>query len=330
MLTFSVGLCKAASPGSEVLCSGWEHTQLWAKPVPSCPIIDLDFDLAGPPWREWRVIKSPGWLKSESVSLAEIINHLQLSVVALWCGHLLGTETRVANTVIWCGGLSRSRIKGVWTGILGSLCQIQGQEIASHRQGKERKKAVDESQEGRERRTDSRRRKGFSDQSWPTHRKQKLRKRSKILRTLTLFIELRMPTACFSLLYVFVRGNIYFPNEVLEYYTDGTGGKISVSGCYFLLLLFLATALLSQRFSVALRINTHLICFFFFKWPWLRHSNPNLTFSFNFTLKPLHTFFYKYEKKTFILIGKEKGIQVLGQSENDPEGQHSREEHWLV
>lgn len=30
------------------------------------------------------------------------------------------------------------------------------------------------------------------------------------------------------------------------------------------------------------------------------HSNPNLTFSFNFTLKPLHTFFYKYEKKNLL------------------------------
>lgn len=140
VLTSSLALCKTASLGTAVLCSAGKDTQLWAKPVPSCPIIDLDFDLAGPPWKEWRVIKSPCWLKPESLSLAEIINHLQLSVVALWCGHLLGTEMRAANTIILCAGLSRSRIKGVWTGISGSLYQIQGQVIASHRQGKVRRR----------------------------------------------------------------------------------------------------------------------------------------------------------------------------------------------
>lgn len=49
-----------ASRRVEVLCSGGEPACSLAKPVPPCPIIDLDFDLAGPPSQEWRVIKSAG------------------------------------------------------------------------------------------------------------------------------------------------------------------------------------------------------------------------------------------------------------------------------
>lgn len=118
---------QTASPRSEVLCSGAEEACLLATPGPSCPIVDLDFDLAGPPSQEWRVIKSSDRLRPEFKQ-----SRYNQSPKIKCCGFVMWTFTgdgaeMTKHHPFKSPGLSPGRIKGVLTSTSGAVYQIPAQ-----------------------------------------------------------------------------------------------------------------------------------------------------------------------------------------------------------